>query len=81
MCIQTSNTSLVAQRVKRLPAMRETWVRLLVWEDPREKGKATHSSILALQYSGLDNSREYIVHGGFPRSSVGNLPALQKTWV
>ena len=39
--------SLVAQTVKRLPAMRETRVRFLGWEDPLEKGKATHSSILA----------------------------------
>ena len=39
--------SLVVQQVKNLPAMRETWVRSLVWEDPLEKGKATHSSILA----------------------------------
>ena len=39
-------TSLVAQRVKRLPAMRETWVRSLGWEDPLEKEMATHSSIL-----------------------------------
>ena len=39
--------SLVAQLVKHLPAMRETWVRSLVWEDFLEKGKATHSSILA----------------------------------
>ena len=37
----------VAQQVKNLPAMRETWVRSLSWEDPLEKGKATHSSILA----------------------------------
>ena len=40
-------TSLVAQRVKPLPAMRETWVRSLGWEDPVEKEMATHSSILA----------------------------------
>ena len=40
-------TSLVAQLVKNLPAMRETWVSSLVWEGPLEKGKATHSSILA----------------------------------
>ena len=40
-------TSLVAQLVNDLPAMRETWVRSLGWEDPLEKGKATHSSILA----------------------------------
>ena len=39
--------SLVAQLVKNLPAMRETWVWSLGWEDPLEKGKATHSSILA----------------------------------
>ena len=39
--------SLVAQLVKNLPAMQETWVRSLGWEDPLEKGKATHSSILA----------------------------------
>ena len=40
-------TSLVAQRLKCLPAMRETWVQSLGWEDPLEKGMATHSSILA----------------------------------
>ena len=39
--------SLVAQLVKALPAMRETWVQSLGWEDPLEKGKVTHSSILA----------------------------------
>ena len=39
--------SLVAQMVKNLPAMQKTWVRSLGWEDPLEKGMATHSSILA----------------------------------
>ena len=39
--------SLVAQIVKRLPAMQETWVRSLGWEDPLEKEMATHSSTLA----------------------------------
>ena len=39
--------SLVAQSVKRLPAMQETWVRSLGWEDPLEKEMAIHSSILA----------------------------------
>jgi len=39
--------SLVAKLVKNLPAMWETWVRSLGWEDHLEKGKATHSSILA----------------------------------
>ena len=39
--------SLVAQLVKNLPIMQETWVRSLGWEDPLEKRKATHSTILA----------------------------------
>ena len=38
--------SLLAQRVKNLPAIQETWVQSLGWEDPLEKGVATHSSIL-----------------------------------
>ena len=37
----------VAQLVKNSPAMGETWIRSLVWEDPLEKGTATRSSILA----------------------------------
>ena len=44
---QYSCACLVAQLVKNLPAMRDTWVQFLGWEDPLEKGKATHSSILA----------------------------------
>ena len=39
--------SLVAQMVKNLPAMWETWVQLLGWEDSLKKGMTTHSSILA----------------------------------
>ena len=59
-CHLTQWASLVAQLVKNLPAMQETWVQSLGWEDPLEKGKATHSSILAwripmgLQSIGLD---------------------------
>ena len=45
--VAPSWASLVAQLVKNPPAMWETWVRSLGWEDPLEKGKATHSSILA----------------------------------
>ena len=45
--LQYSWTSPVVQLVKNLCAMWETWVRSLGWEDPLEKGKATHSSILA----------------------------------
>ena len=44
---QYSWVSLVAQLVKNLPAMQETWVRSLGWKDLLKKGKATHSSILA----------------------------------
>ena len=39
--------SLVPQMVKNLPAMQETWVQPLGWEDPLEEGTATHSNILA----------------------------------
>ena len=45
--IQICYNVLVAQMVKNLPAMQETWVRSLGQEDPLEKGMATHSSILA----------------------------------
>ena len=51
-------TSLVAQLVKNLPVVQETCVHSLGWEDPLEKGKATHASI-----SGLQNSKDCIVHG------------------
>ena len=44
---QYSWASLVAQLVKNPPALWETWVRSLSWEDALERGKATHSSILA----------------------------------
>ena len=45
--------SLVAQLVKNLPAMQETWVPSLSWEDPLKEGKATHSSILAWRMPSL----------------------------
>ena len=45
--LQYSWASLVAQLVKNPPSMQETWVQSLGWEDPLEKGKATHSSIMA----------------------------------
>ena len=44
---QYSWASLVAQLLQNLPVIWETWVQSLGWEDPLEKGKATHSSILA----------------------------------
>ena len=45
--LQYSWVSLVAQLVKNRPAMQETWIRSLGWENPLEKKKATHPSILA----------------------------------
>ena len=45
--LQYSWASLVAQLVKNLPSMQETWLQSLGWEDALEEGKATHSSILA----------------------------------
>ena len=45
--LQYSWASLVIQLVKNSPAVWETWVQSLDWEDPLEKGTATHSSILA----------------------------------
>ena len=45
--LQYSWASSVAQLVKDLSAMRETWVRSQGWDDPLEKGKATHSSVQA----------------------------------
>ena len=44
---ELNGASLAAQLVKNLPAMPETWIQSLVWEDPLEKGTSTCSSILA----------------------------------
>ena len=49
--LQYYRTSLIAQLVKNLPAMQETWVHSLDWEDPLEKEMAAHSSILAWKIS------------------------------
>ena len=46
--------SLVAQLVKKLPAMQETWVQSLCWEDPQGKKTATHSSLLAWRIPGTE---------------------------
>ena len=56
--LQYSWASRVAQLVKNPPAMQETWVQPLGWEDPLEKGNS-----YPLQYSGLENSMDCIVHG------------------
>ena len=54
--LQSSQASPVAQMVKNLPAMRETWIQLLGLEDPLEKGKAIHSSILTWRISLTEQS-------------------------
>ena len=48
----------MAQLVKNPPTMRDTWVRSLGWEDPLEKGKATHSIILAWRIPGTTWGRK-----------------------
>ena len=60
---QYSWASLMAQLVKNLPAMQETWVRSLGWEDPLEEGMATHSSILAWKISMDRGTFQAAVHG------------------
>ena len=54
-----SGASLVPQKVRKLPAMQETWVRSLVWEDPLKKEMATHSSILAWRILWTEESGSY----------------------
>ena len=60
--LQKSWVSLVAQRVKNPPAMRETWVPSLGWEDPLEEGMATHSSILAWRIPMDREAWQAVVH-------------------
>ena len=64
--LQYSWASLMAQLVKKPPAMQKTWVRSLGWEDPLEKVKATHSSILAWRipwgHKELDKTEQLLLH-------------------
>ena len=55
--------SMVAQTVKNPPAMRETWVQSLDWEDPLEEGMTTHSSILAQRLPMDRGAWRVAVHG------------------
>ena len=61
--IREVRASLVAQMVKNLPAKWETWVQSLGWEDPLEKGTATHSSILAWRIPWTENLAGYSLWG------------------
>ena len=53
----------MAQTVKNLPALWETWVRSLGWEDPLEEGMATHSSTLAWRIPTDKRAWQATVHG------------------
>ena len=61
--LQCSWASLVARLVKNPPAMQETWVQSLGWEDLWRRK-------IPLQYSGLENSTDCIVHGGLKESDM-----------
>ena len=63
---------LVAQTVKNLPAMKETWVRFLGWEDPLEEDIANHFSILAWQAT---------VHGAAESDTIEQLSTVQHTYI
>ena len=58
-----SEASLLAQLVKNLPVIQETWVLSLGWEDPLEEGMATHSSILAWRIPTAGGAWQATVHG------------------
>ena len=64
--------SLVAQTVKNPPAMRETWVRSLGWEDPLEEGMETHSSILAWRIPWTEEHGGWLVRGA--------VHSISKSW-
>ena len=58
-----SSSSLVAQMVKNLPAMQETWVQSLGWEDPLEESMTIHSTILAWRIPIDRGAWQATVHG------------------
>ena len=60
---EREGASLVAQRLKRLPAMQETWVRSVGWEAPLEKEMATHCSILTRRIPWTRGAWQATVHG------------------
>ena len=73
--LQDSWASLMAQLIKNLPAMWETWVRSLGWEDPVEGGKATHSSILAWIIPWTIADKESACNVG----DLGSIPGLGRS--
>ena len=61
--LQYSWASLVAQTIRNAPVMWETWLQSLDWEDPREEGMATHSTILASRIPMDRGTWQATVHG------------------
>ena len=72
----SSQRCLVAQLVKNPPTMWETWVRFLGWEDPLEKGRATHPSILAWRIPRMAQSRTRL--SGFPTLILSHTVSLPR---
>ena len=66
----------MAQTVKRLPAMRETWVRSLGWEDPLEKEMATHSSTLAWKIPWTEEPCKLQSTGSQSRARLSDVTSL-----
>ena len=78
--LQYSWAFLVAQQVEHLPAMQETWVGSLGWEDPLEKRTATHSSILAQRMPWTEEPgrlQTFTMKRGFLGGASGKEPACQ----
>ena len=64
----------MAQLVKKPSAMQETWVRSLGWEDPLEKGKATHSVFWPGEFHGQGRLVGYILANARDARDVGSIP-------
>ena len=82
--LRTCKASLVAQSVKNLPAVQETWVQSLGWQDPLEEGTATHSSILAWRISWTEEPgglqfmwSQRVGHDGTTKHCTARLPCHQ----
>ena len=78
---KNNGASLVAQRLKHLPAMRENWVQSLGWEDPLEKEMATHSSILAWRIPCTEEPARLQSMGKHGRNKPSNARKCAVCWV
>ena len=78
--VESHGASLVAQTVKNLPAVRETWVWSLGWEDPLDEGMAAHSSILAWKIPWTEEPGG-IQSTGSQRVRRDGVTAHRKSWV